>query len=48
MGLRRIEEKISQEAALKVKGSQLALRSLEDMSKKIRKLHKELQQLEAK
>ena len=48
MGLRRIEEKITQEAALKVKGSQLALRSLEDMSKKIRELHKELQQLEAK
>ena len=48
MGLRRIEEKITQEAALKVKGSQLALRSLEDMSKKIRGLHKELQKLESK
>ena len=48
MGLRRIEEKITKEAALKVKGSQLALRSLEDISKKIRGLHKDLQKLESK
>ena len=48
MGLRRIEEKITQEAALKVKGSKLALQSLEDMSKKIRELHKELKHLESK
>lgn len=47
MGLRRIEEKITQEAALKVKGSQLALKSLDEMSKRIRNLHKELQKLEA-
>ncbi|MHA2175465.1 MAG: hypothetical protein ACXABI_11605 [Candidatus Hodarchaeales archaeon] len=48
MGLRRIEEKITQEAALKVKGSQLALQHLEDMSKKVRNLHKELQEMEKK
>ncbi len=47
MGLRRIEEKITQEAAMKVKGSQLALKSLDEMSKRIRNLHKELQKLEA-
>ncbi|MHA1995581.1 MAG: hypothetical protein ACW97Z_13635 [Candidatus Hodarchaeales archaeon] len=47
MGLRRIEEKITQEAAMKVKGSQLALLSLDEMSKRIRKLHKELQKLES-
>ncbi|PWI48659.1 hypothetical protein CEE45_05460 [Candidatus Heimdallarchaeota archaeon B3_Heim] len=47
MGLRRIEEKITQEAAMKVKGSQLALLSLNEMSKKIRNLHKELQKLES-
>ena len=43
MGLRRIEEKITQEAALKVKGSQLALKNLEEMSNQVQKLHKELQ-----
>ncbi|MHA1978604.1 MAG: hypothetical protein ACW98F_01275 [Candidatus Hodarchaeales archaeon] len=47
MGLRRIEEKITQEAAMKVKGSQLALLSLNEMSKKIKNLHKELQKLES-
>ena len=47
MGLRRIEEKITQEAAMKVKGSQLALLSLEEMSRRIKKLHKELQKLES-
>ncbi|MHA1947063.1 MAG: hypothetical protein ACXAC6_00040 [Candidatus Hodarchaeales archaeon] len=46
MGLRRIEEKITQEAALKVKGSQLALKNLEEMSNQVQKLHKELQRLE--
>lgn len=48
MGLRRIEEKITQEAALKVKGSQMALQHLEDMSKKVRTLHEELQKIEKK
>jgi len=47
MGLRRIEEKITREAALKVKGSQLALQNLEEMSKQVQKLHKELQRLES-
>ncbi len=48
MGLRRIEEKITQEAALKVKGSQLALKNLEEMSNQVQKLHKELQRLESR
>ena len=48
MGLRRIEEKITQEAALKVKGSQLALKNLEEMSNQVQKLHKELQRLETR
>ena len=48
MGLRRIEEKITREAALKVKGSQLALQNLEEMSNQVRKLHKELQRLESR
>ncbi|MCK4848023.1 MAG: hypothetical protein KAT16_03250 [Candidatus Heimdallarchaeota archaeon] len=48
MGLRRIEEKITREAALKVKGSQLALQNLEEMSKQIHGLHKELQRLESR
>ncbi len=48
MGLRRIEEKITREAALKVKGSQLALQNLEEMSKQVRELHKELQRLESR
>jgi regulator of replication initiation timing len=47
MGLRRIEEKITKEAALKVKGSQLALKNLEEMSKQVQELHKELQRLES-
>jgi len=48
MGLRRIEEKITKEAALKVKGSQLALQNLEEMSKQVQELHKELQRLESR
>jgi hypothetical protein len=48
MGLRRIEEKIKQEAALKVKGSQFALKSLKEMSSRVRDLHNELQKLESK
>jgi regulator of replication initiation timing len=48
MGLRRIEEKITQEAALKVKGSQLALKNLQEMSNQVQKLHKELQRLESR
>jgi Fe2+ or Zn2+ uptake regulation protein len=46
MGLRRIEEKITQEAELKRKGAELALKSLETMSRKVRELHDELQKLE--
>lgn len=48
MGLRRIEEKITREAALKVKGGQLALQNLEEMSKQVQELHKELQRLESR
>lgn len=46
MGLRRIEEKITQEAEMKRKGSELAIKSLEIMSRKVRELHDELQKLE--
>ncbi|MFX0212232.1 MAG: hypothetical protein ACFFDT_40035, partial [Candidatus Hodarchaeota archaeon] len=46
MGLRRIEEKITQEAEMKRKGAEIALKSLETMSRKVRELHNELEKLE--
>ncbi|MFX0049777.1 MAG: hypothetical protein ACFE8U_00665 [Candidatus Hermodarchaeota archaeon] len=46
MGLRRIEEKITQEAEMKRKGAEMALKSLETMSRKVRELHNELEKLE--
>jgi len=46
MGLRRIEEKLTQEAELKRKGTKLALKSLEELSQKVHQLHDELQKLE--
>jgi regulator of replication initiation timing/Fe2+ or Zn2+ uptake regulation protein len=46
MGLRRIEEKLTQEAETKRKGAELALKSLETMSRKVHELHDELQKLE--
>ena len=48
MGIRRIEEKLTQEAEMKRKGAALALASLDKMSQEIRKLHSELQSLEKK
>lgn len=48
MGLKRIEEKLSQEAEMKRKGAELALKSLETISKKVQDLHTELQKLEKK
>ncbi|MHA1972946.1 MAG: EAP30/Vps36 family vacuolar-sorting protein [Candidatus Hodarchaeales archaeon] len=48
MGLRRIEEKLTQEVEMKRKGAKLALESLEVMSKKVKNLHKELEKLEQK
>ncbi|MHA1214950.1 MAG: hypothetical protein ACTSR2_04075 [Candidatus Hodarchaeales archaeon] len=48
MGLRRIEEKLTQEAEMKRKGAKLALESLEIMSKKVKRLHKELEKIEQK
>ncbi|MFX1285331.1 MAG: hypothetical protein ACFFB5_16905 [Promethearchaeota archaeon] len=46
MGLRRIEEKLTQEAEMKRKGAELALKSLEEMTQKVQDLHKDLEKLE--
>ncbi|MFX1515565.1 MAG: hypothetical protein ACFFC6_04590 [Promethearchaeota archaeon] len=46
MGLRRIEEKLSKEAEMKRKGAELALKSLTEMSSKVKELHNDLQKLE--
>ncbi len=46
MGLRRIEEKLAQEAEMKHKGTELALKSLEEMTRKVQDLHEDLQRLE--
>ncbi len=48
MGLRNIEDKLTREAEMKRKGAQLAIKSLEEMSKKVRELHKDLEKLERK
>lgn len=48
MGLRNIEDKLTREAEMKRKGAQLAIKSLEEMSKKVRELHKDLERLEKK
>jgi len=46
MGLRRIEEKLTKEAEMKRKGAELALKSLKEMSSKVKELHNDLQKLE--
>ena len=46
MGLRRIEHKLTKEAEMKRKGAELALKSLEEMSSKVKELHTDLQKLE--
>jgi DNA-binding transcriptional ArsR family regulator len=48
MGLKRIEEKLTRETEIKRKGAELALKSLETMSKKVQDLHTELEKLEKK
>lgn len=48
MGLRRIEEKLQREAALREKGTRLALQELEQMITDLRGMHKQLQDLEKK
>ncbi len=48
MGLRRIEEQIQKEAAMRVKGAQMAISELEDMITHIKDLHKQLEKLEKK
>ncbi|NHJ02803.1 MAG: hypothetical protein EAX86_11755 [Candidatus Heimdallarchaeota archaeon] len=48
MGLRNIEDKLSREAEMKRKGAELAIKSLEEMSKKVQNLHRDLEKLENK
>lgn len=46
MGLRNIENKLSQEAEMRKKGAETAIQMLDDLSKKLKSVHKELEKLE--
>ncbi len=48
MGLRKIEEDIRKQAAMRIRGSQLAVEELKEMIKQVRELQKRLEQLERK
>ncbi len=48
MGLRRIEEKITKEAALREKGAQIAMEELEEWIDNLKKMQKDLQKFEKK
>lgn len=48
MGLRRIEDKLAKEAALREQGAEYALKELEDMITNLKELHKQLANIEKK
>ena len=48
MGLRRIEDKLAKEAALREQGATYAIKELEDMIESIKRLHSQLKELEEK
>lgn len=48
MGLRRIEDKLAKEAALREKGATFAIQELEDMIENIKNLHTQLKTIEKK
>ena len=48
MGLRRIEDKLAKEAALREKGADYAIKELEDMITNLKNLHKQLESIEKK
>jgi hypothetical protein len=48
MGLRRIEDKLAKEAALREQGADYAIKELEDMITNLKQLHKQLNTIEKK
>ena len=48
MGLRRIEDKLDKEAALREQGADYAMKELEDMIDNLKDLHNQLKQIEKK
>ncbi|OLS27539.1 MAG: hypothetical protein HeimC3_03180 [Candidatus Heimdallarchaeota archaeon LC_3] len=48
MGLRRIEDKLAKEAALREQGADYAMKELEDMIDNLKDLHNQLKQIEKK